>query len=164
MRGWAAALFELPDVVDFEAVADGLAAGVAAGLEPALAELGHGHAVEHLVFARGAGRAHDFDVGELAVGADGELHLGGVGGGLTLTSGGGTNDGGGGANLGGGGRFSGGGGGGGLTSSMILVSIGALITSIMRCARPVTSAQPNSTCRATTMPKPIRCRPGLRCC
>ena len=53
----------------------------------------------------------------------------GAGGGLTMTSGGGTKLGGGGANLGGGGRFSGGGG-GGLTSSMILVSIGPLMTSM----------------------------------
>ncbi len=88
----------------------------------------------------------------------------GVGGGFTWTSGGGTKDGGGGANFGGGGRFSGGGGGGGLTSSMILVSIGARITSTMRWARPVTRAQPSSTCIAITMPMPTACLPGWRCC
>ncbi len=69
----------------------------------------------------------------------------GTGGGATTTSGGGTKDGGGGANFGGGGRFSGGGG-GGFTSSMILVSIGALMTSTTLRARPLTSAQPSRMC------------------
>ena len=65
----------------------------------------------------------------------------GAGGGLaTWISGGGTNDGGGIAIFGGGGRFSGGGGGGGLTSSMILVSIGALITSTILWPNPLTRA------------------------
>ncbi len=86
-----------------------------------------------------------------------------MGGGFTLTSGGGTNEGGGGANFGGGGRFSGGGGGGGLASSMILVSIGALMTSIIRCANPFIMAQPNKRCRATTIAKPSACRLGARC-
>jgi hypothetical protein len=79
----------------------------------------------------------------------------GVGGGLTWISGGGTKDGGGGANFGGGGRFSGGGGGGGLVSSMILVSIGALMTSTTRCASPLTTAQPSSRCKARTIPMPM---------
>ena len=52
---------------------------------------------------------------------------------------------GGGANFGGGGRFSGGGGGGGLTSSMIFVSIGALITSTILWPRPFTRAYPRAT-------------------
>ena len=91
--------------------------------------------------------------------------IAGAGGGLRTTiSGGGTNEGGGGANFGGGGRFSGGGGGGGLTSSMILVSIGALMTSTTLRARPLTSAQPISRCISTTIPKPIACLPGLPCC
>ena len=68
------------------------------------------------------------------------------------------------ANFGGGGRFSGGGGGGGLVSSMILVSMGARITSTMRCASPVTSAHPSARCIATTTPMPAACLPGLRCC
>ena len=87
-----------------------------------------------------------------------------IGGGFTLTSGGGTKLGGGGANLGGGGRFSGGGGGGGLTSSMILVSIGALITSTRRCANPLSNAQPSNRCSTSTTLKPTMCLPGFRCC
>jgi hypothetical protein len=86
-----------------------------------------------------------------------------VGGGLTTTSGGGTKLGGGGANFGGGGRFSGGGGGGGFTSSMILVSMGPLITSTMRWAKPLSRAQPSNTCRPSTTPMPTICLPGLRC-
>ena len=57
-----------------------------------------------------------------------------------------------------------GGGGGGLTSSMILVSIGALITSTTLRARPLTSAQPSKRCIASTTPIPTRCFVGLRCC
>ena len=87
----------------------------------------------------------------------------GVGGGVTTTSGGGTNDGGGGSVFGGGGRFSGGGG-GGLTSSMILVSMGALMISTTLRARPLTRAQPSSRCMSKTTPMPTMCLVGLRCC
>ena len=87
----------------------------------------------------------------------------GVGGALITTSGGGTKLGGGGANLGGGGRFSGGGG-GGLASSMILVSIGPLMTSITVRARPLSSAQPRMTCITMTTPMPTACFAGSRCC
>jgi crotonobetainyl-CoA:carnitine CoA-transferase CaiB-like acyl-CoA transferase len=72
--------------------------------------------------------------------------------------------GGGGASFGGGGgRFSGGGG-GGLISSMILVSIGFLMTSTTLRAKPLTRAQPSSRCIKITIPMPSMCLPGLRCC
>jgi len=62
----------------------------------------------------------------------------GGGGACTCTSGGGTKAGGSGVNLGGGGNsITLGGGGGALTSSMILVSMGALITWHDPCAEPI---------------------------
>ena len=120
--------------------------------------------------AGGAGGAAGAGAGAIVTGAGGGATVvvviagAGVGGGATTTSGGGTKLGGGGANLGGGGgRFSGGGG-GGFTSSMILVSIGFLITSTTLRASPVTSAQPIRMCNRMTIPKPTTCLPGLRCC
>ena len=77
-----------------------------------------------------------------------------------FTSGGGMKGGGGVASLGGGGG--GVSGGGFLISSMILVSIGALMTSTTFRANPVTSAQPSNRCRPTTMAMLGMCLAGLR--
>ena len=57
-----------------------------------------------------------------------------------------------------------GGGGGGFTSSMILVSIGPLMTSTTLRASPFSSAQPSTMCSSTTTASPVMCLPGFLCC